>query len=70
MSYITKAHIQFVNLQFHFALGIVVSLSLASGLVAVSMMLPLAHSEQITSMNSATSHIGQVLTWAFAKTVD
>ena len=57
--FIAKVHA--VSRQFHFALGIIVSLFLVSVLVSTTMILPLAYAQQIISNNPATSPIKHIV---------
>lgn len=59
--FISKLYAQFVNRRFHFMLGIILSLFLASVVVIAIIILPLAYAQQITSINPATNPIKHIV---------
>ncbi|MFZ0894408.1 MAG: alkaline phosphatase family protein [Candidatus Nitrosopolaris sp.] len=61
MNFFFIAKVHAVSRQFHFALGIIVSLFLVSVLVSTTMILPLAYAQQIISNNPATSPIKHIV---------
>ncbi|MRN41736.1 MAG: hypothetical protein FIO02_11960, partial [Nitrosopumilales archaeon] len=61
MNFFFIAKVHAVSRQFHFALGIIVSLFLVSVLVWTTMILPLAYAQQITSNIPATSPIKHIV---------